>query len=331
MRCEGAGRLAVIAICGALCSGCGSSNGQPDEGPSPDLAISDSAGADRPPTEAGRLDGKPGPTKPCGFKTGTQEDVAAGTNTAFTIGGQPRFFLVLKVNVPAGHAGKLPVVFAYHGYDSKAVNFNGGSWAAASNMPHLKVVPQAVNPSTMPVWDFESDPAASVDLRFFDEMLGCLNAEFPVDNDRVHVVGSSMGGIFAAYVFTHRGNQIASFALSSGGFATPFSYCTWSTAQLVASLGNRAPGLVIWGGPSDVAIWDFDAAAKSTIQTLRGNGHFVIQCNHGLGHDWSDEMNPFLYRFLEDHPRGVKPDPYAGGLPTTAKWGAWPSFCSIAP
>lgn len=60
-------------------------------------------------------------------------------------------------------------------------------------------------------------------------------------------------------------------------------------------------------------------------------GHFVVQCNHGLGHEWPDDgINSYLYQFFEDHPRGVKPDPYAAGLPST-KWGDWPSHCSIAP
>jgi len=332
----GVARWPVLAMA-LFAAGCSSSDGQQDHGiPGDGPGQTDGAVVDRQvaPTESGtdrRLpDAKPWPTKPCGFKTGTQDDVPAGTNSAFTMGGKPRLFLVLKVNVPAGYTGKLPVVFAYHGYASKAVNFNGGSWAAGSNKPHLKVVPEAVNPSAMPVWDFKANPGDSADIKFFDEMLGCLNAEFSVDNDRVHLVGTSMGGIFAAYVFTHRGNQVASFMTGSGGFATPFSYCSWPTAQLVAALTNKAAALIMWGGVDDKPSWDFNKAAKDTIQTLRGNGHFVVQCDHGLGHEWPDDINPYIYQFFEDHPRGVKPDPYASGLPST-KWGAWPSYCSVAP
>jgi predicted esterase len=320
--------VALVAL-----GGCGSSSAGPDTG----LDAGGDRGAldgpavvgDRGPgSEQRPPDGTPVTPKLCGLKIGTGDDVAAGANT-LAIGGAQRSFLVLRINVPAGHTAKLPVVFAYHGYGSKAENFHGGSWAAASNFPHLKIVPQALNASALPVWDFQTDPKASKDLAFFDEILTCTDVA--VDLERVHLVGSSMGGIFAAYVFTHRGERVASFALNSGGFVTPWSYCTWASAQLVAALTNRAPALVIWGGPSDVATWDFDKAAKATIQTLRGSNHVVIQCNHGLGHEWSDELNPFLYRFFEDHPRGMKPEPYAGGLPTTAKWGPWPSFCSIAP
>ncbi len=313
---------------------CGSSSPAPDAAADAAHAATEAGADHRLQAEAGvdltRRDSKGAP-QPCGLKIGTSADVPAGTNDGLMIGGKARRFLVLKVNVPAGTTGKLPVVFVYHGYGSQAEHVDGGSWASSKNQPFLKVVPQAPSASIFPVWDFKANPDESSDVRFFDELLGCLRAELPVDDDRVHAIGSSMGGIFAAYLFTHRGDQLASFATVSGGFVSPFTFCSWPSAQLVAGLKTKAAGLIIWGGTSDQATWDFDAAAKTTTQTLRTNGHPVVQCDHGLGHEWPEDINPFLYRFFEDHPRGLTGDPYASGLPTGTPWGDWPTYCSVAP
>jgi len=327
-----------------LLIGCsGSDNGEPDsavpdgEGPLPGIEAGGDV-APVPPDGTTEQDSKPWPTQPCGFKTGSDSDLAGGWNVDFTMSGIKRKFYVLKINVPPGFSGKLPVVFVYGGWYSTAASFNNITAADAANKPFIKVVPQAVDTDTMPVWDFQTNPDQSVDVKFFDEMIGCLHAEFPIDTNRIHILGGSMGGHFVDYLVTHRGYAIASFMQLSGGFRifpqTESYYFNWPVDALLAKLANKMPGIVDWGGPTDIATgYDYHQGALEAIQKLKASGHFVATCNHGQGHD-GGTLAKFGYLFFEDHPRGVKPDPYVGGLPNPTPFGgadqSWPAYCAIA-
>jgi len=322
--------------------GC-SSNGST----SPDLAAPDQGRADLSPDrgpggkELGADAPRPdGPTpQPCGLTIGTGSDPTSGENTSFTLGGAKRRFLVLKENVPAGYTGKLPVVFSYHGFGGTVTSVNALSQPAPENKPFIKVVPQAVVNSAFPVWDFRTNPQDSIDLKFFDEMLTCLAAELPIDPDRVHAIGGSIGAIFVDYLLTYRGEKLASVATMSGGFL-PFSksasyYYEWPYDTLLAGLSHKAAAMVYWGGPTDQGGgFDFHQGAQDAIQKLRANTHFVVKCMHDQGHDWSETFTKFAFLFFEAHPRGVKPPPWTGGLPSppfAAPDTSWPSYCSIAP
>ncbi|MCC6746695.1 MAG: hypothetical protein IT371_03495 [Deltaproteobacteria bacterium] len=279
-------------------------------------------------------DSQPWPTKPCGFKL--------GDNPAFTIGGVSRRFFVEMINVPAGYQGKLPIYFAYHGLGSSAYSFRGWIDAVAQNKPFIKVTPHALTPSQYPVWDFKTDPSKSVDIKFFDEMIGCLNAEYKVDLNRIHALGFSMGGHWVDYLATHRGNVLASFAQASGGFfgfekGSPL-YFEWPAMDLIGKLTNRPAALVAWGGINDnpTGQFSFHDAALETIKVFRAGKLFVLACMHDKGHKWPpDGIAKFMFMFFEDHPKGVNPEPYAKGPPSTTPFTgtskAWPTWCSVAP
>ena len=84
--------------------------------------------------------------------------------------------------------------------------------------------------------------------------------------------------------------------------------------------------MVAWGGPQDIAFdQNFDNLAHNLLAALLPAGHFVVACNHGQQHKWLPEFTPWALQFLLDHPRGVTPEPYAGGLPAV-----FPAFCEIA-
>lgn len=339
--------LAVLAValfgCSAKLLGCSSSGGSGPDLTSADQSRVDLSTADRAadrelgPDGPAKADGAP--VKPCGFKIGTGANPTSGENTGFTIGGAKRRFLVLKENVPAGYTGKLPVVFTFHGYGGSVTSVNALAQPAAQNKPILKVVPQAIVNTAFPVWDFTSNPQESIDLRFFDEMLVCLAAELPIDLDRVHAIGGSIGAIFVDYLLTHRGDKLASVATMSGGFL-PFPksasyYYDWPYDTLLAGLKSKAAVMVYWGGPTDQGGgFDFHQGSLDAIQKLRANTHFVVRCMHDQGHDWSEQFTKFAFLFFEDHPRGVKPAPWASGLPKPpfpAPDASWPGYCSIAP
>jgi|GEM_PF-6972700 hypothetical protein len=272
------------------------------------------------------------PTQSCGLQE--------GDNTNFMIAGASRRFFIELENVPAGYSGKLPVVFAYHGLGSSAYSMNNWTSPVKANAPFIKVVPQSLHASTDPVWDFQSDPTQSIDLDFFDAMLGCLNAQYDIDLNRIHALGFSYGGHWVDYLLTHRGNILASFAQVSGGF---FSFSTssplyfyWPADTLLGGLTNRAAGITAWGGASDGSNGLFDTLGKNSVQLLRSHNHFVVQCVHDKGHKWPPGgFAKFIFQFFQDHPLGTSPSPYQTGLPQTTPFTGtykdWPSWCSVAP
>lgn len=325
----------LTALAALAFAGCGKDDLPIKEGRA-DVIVAPDHGASETRVDGRRPDA---PLKSCNLKVGTIDDPASGDNTDFLIGGTKRRFYVLKVNVPTGYTGQLPVVFVYGGYYSTSVSFNKVSPADPANKPFLKVVPQSLSPQALPVWDFRSSPDTSADIRFFDEMIGCLQAQLPIDIQRIHAVGSSAGGVWVDYLATHRGDVLASFAPISGGFFScpeivpcPFD---WPTSSLLAKLTSKPPAVVTWGGPTDeVDGFSFHQASLESIKQLRAQGMFVVQCMYNVGHAMPLESHfKFIHMFFEDHPRGVKPDPYAGGLPKTPFVGAdkWPAVCTVAP
>jgi hypothetical protein len=112
-------------------------------------------------------------------------------------------------------------------------------------------------------------------------------------------------------------------------------YYEWPVDTLLDGLTNKAAALVYWGGPTDQGGgFDFHQGSLDAIKKLRARSHFVVRCMHDKGHDWSEAFTKFAFLFFEAHPRGVKPSPFAGGLPKTpfpAPDDVWPSYCSVAP
>jgi hypothetical protein len=126
----------------------------------------------------------------------------------------------------------------------------------------------------------------------------------------------SLGGIFTGTLISSRSDVLASAAPFSGGLFRPKSD-GWVPI----------PTVVSWGGEEDIYYdQDFDVLAGQMVDALGNDDHFVIQCNHGLGHSLSAELWDYTFQFFADHPRGVTPAPYAGvGLPDV-----FPDYCSIA-
>jgi hypothetical protein len=322
-------RRTIIGLLLLTAPGCAKDKGSPDADLSPAVEV--------------RVDGKKLPDaqlKSCGLKIGAIDDPATGDNTDFLIGGTKRRFYVLKVNVPAAYSGKLPVVFVYGGYYSTSVSFNKVSPADPANKPFLKIVPQSLSPQALPVWDFTSDPDQSADVRFFDEMIACLQAQIPIDTDRIHAVGSSAGGWWVDYLATHRGDVLASFAPISGGVFSPadlgYSFL-WPVSTLLGKLTTKPAALVTWGGPTDeVDGFSFHDASLESISLFRSNAMFAVRCMYDVGHAVPLESHfKFVHLFFEDHPRSVSPEPYAAGLPKATPFSGadkdWPSLCSVAP
>jgi len=77
-------------------------------------------------------------------------------------------------------------------------------------------------------------------------------------------------------------------------------------------------------GPNDQVIVDFATATKAYHDALVMEGHFVIVCDHDMGHTVPASGVASGWQFLLDHPFGVTPEPYAKGLPKS-----FPSYCVL--
>ncbi|MCC6751736.1 MAG: hypothetical protein IT371_29055 [Deltaproteobacteria bacterium] len=271
--------------------------------------------------------------RPCGL--------VVGENKNFTIGGRSRRFFIELVNVPSGHAKPLPVVFAYHYLGGTPEDFRKATVPSPANKPFILAMPAAVDKTKFPMWDFKTDPATSVDLKFFDEMLVCLSRQFTIDTNRIHAMGFSMGAQWINYLVAHRGDLLASFAQASGGVLslakTDPNYFECPMTTLLGKLAKKPAGLVAWGGANDKSdTYSFHQGSLDAIKLYHDSGHFLVRCTHAYAHNWPpDDFTKFILMFFEDHPKGVNPEPYVLGLPKqtpfSGPYPSWPTWCAAVP
>jgi predicted esterase len=237
-----------------------------------------------------------------------------GLNADFPSGGQSREFeIVLPSDYDPGQ--QYPLIVVYHGFgdDIASMLDEGGLRPYADAMDVILAAPQGLESGGTTLFDAFSDPATNLDAVLFDDLVTCAQESFSIDPDRIHVTGMSNGGLETGYLIATRNSVIASAAPLSGGIGVPYDP------------EYAMPVLVTWGGPTDSAFeQDFDQLAHDMISELQANGEFVADCDHGQGHYFDATFWPWVLQFLLDHPRGVTPEPYAGGLPAV-----FPDYCEI--
>lgn len=243
------------------------------------------------------------------YSLGACPALVEGVNTFAT--GEGSYSVTLRL--PAEPQGA-PVVFVWH--------WLGGSAAQAYRFMQLDAVrgDDAVifvlpDSSGSPYeWRFTARPEGNPDLLLFDDLLSCLSQQFEVDLNHVTATGMSAGGLWTSYLTLHRAEWLSATAPLSGG--TPGAAYETPAAPI--------PVLMTWGGPSDTyGPLSFDEATQDMIAGLRGDGHFVVACEHDQGHTLPPGGVDYAYRFLMDHPLGLAAEPYAAGLPS-----GFPAWCA---
>ncbi len=230
-----------------------------------------------------------------------------------------------QVYLWVGNTGGGPLVFWWHGAGGSAQNASVG------------IGPDVVSEITAQggvVASIEADPALSFgewylnttdrqdDLIVADMVVACAVQEKQVDVTRIHVAGFSAGGKQAAQMAIRRSSYVASVVIYSGGLFPesivphpPYEYPD-----------NRFPSLVFWGGPSDVVLVDNVQAAQDYYDFVSLNGNFTLMCDHNGGHTIPPEGQAAAWRFFQDHPWGVSPEPYLNGMPPEI-----PNYCIANP
>ena len=101
---------------------------------------------------------------------------------------------------------------------------------------------------------------------------------------------------------------------------------------------HKLPALILWGGPTDNFVINFEGLSLELERSLQQDGHFVVECIHNCGHgvpppDPGTGTNAIegalnsIVQFALDHPYWLGPgeSPWnATGLPPGT-----PSFCGI--
>jgi poly(3-hydroxybutyrate) depolymerase len=158
----------------------------------------------------------------------------------------------------------------------------------------------------------------SGDLAVADDIVACTAQQRAIDVARIYTAGCSSGGLQAGMMAMVRSEYVAAAMLNSGG-------------QLVSydpSDPDHVPPMIAAHGPmgTDVVIIDFSDASRALENNIVTHGGFAVDCAHEGGHCGATQpVVSAQWQFLQAHPYGVKPSPYANGLPAS-----FPSICKIS-
>ena len=246
--------------------------------------------------------------------TGTCPEFMAGRN-AFSVNGDNRAADVYLPGSPEG----APVLFIWHGLGDSAGNMGRafGASGLASQYGAIVVVPHSSGRFQQSEWSyFGGDP--ETDGRFFNEMLGCLDAAYDVDMSRIYTTGFSAGALWSTWLLMNRSEYLAAVLLFSGGAGGVNPYGTPS---------HDTPVLAFYGGQSDTfggGFINFAAMTNELTTNLVADGHFVVLCNHNGGHRIPLDPRAYALPFLFEHTFTESLSPYRDGLGPE-----WPSYCDV--
>jgi polyhydroxybutyrate depolymerase len=117
------------------------------------------------------------------------------------VGGKSREYII---HLPMGYSGEkpLPAVFVFHGGggNSKQVCGYFGMDPIADREGFITVYPNGIGKQWNDGREFRESISANDDVRFIDQLMDTLLAEYAVDSGRVFATGISNGGFFSIYL-----------------------------------------------------------------------------------------------------------------------------------
>lgn len=149
------------------------------------------------------------------------------------------------------------------------------------------------------------------DQRLMDEIVACAIEKVGIDVRRIHATGMSAGGLKTAQVSLRRSGYLASVVVYSGGFVE-------GDMPPDQDPSNHFAAMILYGGATDISPVDginYTDASRRYLEALQRGGRFAFLCDHGGGHSVPRDSQASAWRFMQDHPYGVDPEPYAASLP----------------
>ncbi len=255
-------------------------------------------------------------------------DVSANGRVTIQVAGEAREFLLF---LPADPVGK-PVAVLWHQLGGSANGFANITNAAtlATSLDVIVAIPEMsfrleLGEISVPMWRYLDSTPPGPDLQLFDDILGCLDAEYSVDRARLYAAGASAGGLFSTRLLLDRSEVLAGVAILSGG--TDEAHPVLNTNYVTPSA--PLPTMVTWGGPTDTLTFvegftiDFAQGTEALVDHLVGDGDYVVACDHGQGHSVPAPLIDFALQFLVAQRFG-EPNPYASSSPPSM-----PSDCIV--
>lgn len=204
------------------------------------------------------------------------------------------------------------------------------SWLGRSVIEEIKAqggivaAPATGYPNERRPWDNTPLGAQGVDgdQRLMDEIVACTHEKVGIDLRRIHATGMSAGGLKSAQVSLRRSGYLASVVVYSGGL-------TDGDMPPDQDPNNKVAAMILYGGASDISPVDginYTDASNRYRELMQSKGRLAFLCNHGGGHSVPQDSQASAWRFMQDHPYGVTPEPYATGLPD-----GFLRYCSLDP
>jgi hypothetical protein len=311
-----------------------------DDGGAPEIADGDGDADtdDVPPPRVVSCSDEPPPgadlPDPLPIYGGECPTLVPGRNTILSTGAAREFLLVVPTALDPSES--LPLIFLWHWLGGEAADSmeKGEVQAAADDARFLAVAPEAKGDLLLK-WPYSIvDLPARVDeeARFFDDMLACVAAQYPVNRSCVSSVGVSAGALWTSQLAPRRAGLIASFLSLSGGVGQAGD---WINPIMPWFGSTRAmPAVVLWGGPTDFCGVTFSVTSHYLENALDAEGHFYVECIHNCSHAEPPLVPPageskysMLWQFMFDHPFWLRAgeSPYqVTGLPAN-----FPEWCGI--
>jgi dienelactone hydrolase len=273
-----------------------------------DAAVSDAAQATSP-------DGAPRPDpKFLVAATGPCPEFRDGY-VMFSPDGKPRRVLLYATSRPNMNG---PLVFFWHSTLPNPEDALG--WIGRTVIEEIKaqggvvVAPTTADRSARRPWDHTplGPTNSDADQRLMDEVVACAIAKVGIDVRRIHSTGMSAGGQKTAQVSLRRSGYLASVVVYSGGLPEGDEPPDQDPSNPVAAM-------ILYGGRTDISPVDgenYTQASTRYRDLMVGKGRFAFLCNHGGGHTVPTDSQASAWRFMQDHPYGTKPSPYAKAFPS---------------
>jgi len=221
--------LTGAAMALGACSGNDASGGGGNKDAGPASGILTGLCSDAPPR------GAPQAPDPKPYTGGTCPTLTTGSATESTItssGKERKFMVIVPDTIEPGE--KLPVVFLWHWLGGSASQFYSivDGQNAVNTERFIAIIPEAIggtaeSPDSNPISKWRgwaaSNPQSMEDeeLAFFDDMLSCVSAQFPVNKNCVSSAGVSDGALWTSQLIGARADYLASAVVLSGGVADP--------------------------------------------------------------------------------------------------------------